>query len=700
MSTTRAADNDLAGRWHAKRRKLRKGTHSCWACKRRKEKCVYEAHVRPDTCINCQRRGAECISQEFDMDDTDRRGATLVSSEYNNDPKSTASTSSVVVENTNHHSSLRQEATLGEKNARLGAHPSFPSLPTVSIPENASTGVNKFSQLNRALWEALPSRKDREIIVTASDRVFSVFVGSLTISHERMREGNPVSPESLLHPPQLPTHPVLTARYMLHLASLLHHLRPDTNPGMKQLSEPPRVIMARIFDAATRLVTIQDRLLASVEGVECAMLESMHKANLGEFRPSWKANRRAMLLAQSLGLHRSKYRTMPNQLDPDSKAEPRLMWFRIVYYDRQLSLLLGLPQGSTDRSMATEAALASDTPSGRLERMQCVLTGKILENVESEERAIDFALTQSLDKELQKAAAGVPSRWWLTPNLEDSSHDALALFLDDRRLSTQMSHFNLLNKLHLPYMLLSSTEYEYQYSKIACVNASREVLSRFVALRRFSQITFTCRIADFMALMAAMTLLLAHLDSHRRPSQADNLLAHSYLSDRAMIEQARDNMEEANRLTADPLSARGAEVLARLLAIEAEAASGHTVRAESVRVQTADAQSSQQEKGEETVATSSAYIPYFGIIMFPREAMNRIGQQSGDPLHDPAPPDSAEPGHTEVFQHQRIHQPSSSAPVIYPGDSKSIVDPAVLVPHNGGCERPESVRVTATRKLR
>lgn len=47
-----------------KRRKVRKGTHSCWECKRRKVRCVFAASTDP-ICITCRRRGTKCISQEL-----------------------------------------------------------------------------------------------------------------------------------------------------------------------------------------------------------------------------------------------------------------------------------------------------------------------------------------------------------------------------------------------------------------------------------------------------------------------------------------------------------------------------------------------------------------------------------------------------------------------------------------------------------
>lgn len=54
----------------AKRRKVRKGTFSCWECKRRKMKCIFEpvAHCPNGPCNGCRRRGLKCIGQEFPED--------------------------------------------------------------------------------------------------------------------------------------------------------------------------------------------------------------------------------------------------------------------------------------------------------------------------------------------------------------------------------------------------------------------------------------------------------------------------------------------------------------------------------------------------------------------------------------------------------------------------------------------------------
>jgi hypothetical protein len=48
---------------NAKRRQIRKGTRSCWDCKRRKVRCTF-ASDEDTICIPCRRRGATCVSQD------------------------------------------------------------------------------------------------------------------------------------------------------------------------------------------------------------------------------------------------------------------------------------------------------------------------------------------------------------------------------------------------------------------------------------------------------------------------------------------------------------------------------------------------------------------------------------------------------------------------------------------------------------
>jgi hypothetical protein len=65
----RPADDQTHESPEAKRRKIRKGTRSCWECKRRKIRCNF-ASASDAVCIGCQRRGTHCLSQEYPEEDS------------------------------------------------------------------------------------------------------------------------------------------------------------------------------------------------------------------------------------------------------------------------------------------------------------------------------------------------------------------------------------------------------------------------------------------------------------------------------------------------------------------------------------------------------------------------------------------------------------------------------------------------------
>ncbi|OQD60854.1 hypothetical protein PENPOL_c020G05479 [Penicillium polonicum] len=617
----------------SKRKKLRRGTRSCWECKRRKMKCVFDS---PDdaVCVGCDRRWTKCVGQQFpeemstpldngQLRDRLRRvesrldrflavgddGQTKAEDHLNRHlylgiptPASTYKDSS------NYTSPISHQPIhipAGDENPH-----DHPNLDKSSFSALAG-GASEVNPLSQDLFNSLPSRQDTARIYNASGHHEIPFHEILTTPYAILDRHGLQLQSQLLEIPSRNDHPVLIARHMLRLASFLQHLHSDLGEELRGLSESPLVIRQRLADKAVNLVTTNDGFVGSIEFLECIMLESLYQANCGYLRRSWRTARRAMTIAQSMGFHPSGAEAHYTVLHSETKACPQFMWFRIVFYDRQLCLMLGMPQGTTDRSMVLDPMFAKDSASGRLERIHCVIASRILERNESDSASYNYIWTQDVDKELHRAAQSLPNRWWLVPNLSSQIKDSQALFWEMRRLQEQLFHYNLLNQLHLPYMLCESVERKFEYSRITCVNSCREILSRFIMLRRWNQVAFSCRTIDFTALMAAMTLLLAHLDSHRSP-MADNFLIAQYMGDRAMIEQAQDNMEELNRLNPDTLNARSAQLLARLLAIEAKAAGGDLQSAQSVSVQGAGTGESQSH--DMTTPDKHEYIPYFGVI--------------------------------------------------------------------------------------
>lgn len=72
MDADHDCDNNLES--ESKRRKVRKGTKSCWECKGRKIKCVLASSQRDSEfiCVGCQRRGTKCVSQEFEYNQEEK----------------------------------------------------------------------------------------------------------------------------------------------------------------------------------------------------------------------------------------------------------------------------------------------------------------------------------------------------------------------------------------------------------------------------------------------------------------------------------------------------------------------------------------------------------------------------------------------------------------------------------------------------
>ncbi|OBT93455.1 hypothetical protein VE01_08652 [Pseudogymnoascus verrucosus] len=636
----------------AKRRRLRKGTHSCWACKRRKVRCTFASSTEA-TCIICRRRGTKCISQGLPEDlsqieDTSSRivrveallnqlvkevdhssaakeqyGAQSRSKDRGG-PQSAGSTPAVSTPGSRseqttfiplHHGPTQERFQRGSENGDTSAYhltPEFHTPYTLSPAKVVPPNAGKYEKFSRALLAGFPSQEDLDILVKAGSGI-TVFCHQVNVKlrSQLVREG--LQDETkIIEVQNLQTHPVLLAKQMLMFSSMLLHLPPNENiPG---LSEHHRVIMERLADTAISEVTTCEELLGTMESLECIVLEAFYHLNCGNMRRSLLAFRRAVVAGQFMGMNRPN--NLPVEfLDPSTNIDPQVIWFRIVYMDRFLSLMLGLPQGHSDTSISSETALERGEPSERLERLHTMIFSRMLEhnNLGLSQSAIE--MTHEINADLLKAAEGMPARFWGPPNFAGLEKDSQEALWESMRVKDQIFHYTMLNQLHLPFLLSSGAERKNEYAKITCVNSSREILTQFVAFRAFNRISASCRLADFLALIAGMTLIIAHLYSHRE-KETDNLLAHQRLGDRATMEQALESMEESSNINEDKLAASCARLLQHLLHIEADAAQGHNYS-----VKKAQLSDGGHGDGPNVLLIT---VPYFGTIRFTRDGIRVV----------------------------------------------------------------------------
>ncbi|PYI01586.1 hypothetical protein BO78DRAFT_401221 [Aspergillus sclerotiicarbonarius CBS 121057] len=482
------------------------------------------------------------------------------------------------------------------------------------------------------LLAALPAPGDVQILLRASAR--SSWYTELSNMQPRSKltqETLAAVPPSLVEWPGPNPHPVLLAKQMLLFAITLQSPCGDE---VLDLSESPSVLMRRLTTAATTWVTTRDEMQGTAEALICIILEGIFETNAGNLRRAWAVYRRALTAAQLMGLHWSPKPALP-RTEPSLEADPDFLWFRIVYMDYYLSLLLGLPPGTSDQAIGDSTILRHEPPLGQFERQLTVLASRILERNQTTLAATSkIVTTQSIDAELLTVSQAMPASFWRPPNFHRLTLGSPETLLETLRLGAQVYYHGLLIHLHLPYMMhgvsdednknnnSSSNNTQHEYSKSTCVNASREIMTRFIAHRSFNPMSSCSRPVDFFALLAAMTLLLAHLDAHHHRGVANNL-AHQRLSDRAVLDQALERMDVLSHLNNDDTSRQSATLIRRLLDIEADAAGGNRYTARSVSDQGAGGSSSNDFTTHESKKPGNnelcLQIPYLGVIRISRQ---------------------------------------------------------------------------------
>jgi hypothetical protein len=386
-----------------------------------------------------------------------------------------------------------------------------------------------------------------------------------------------------LNLPPLTAHPAVLAHKLLQLAICLQQLDKTSDISDLHLGGHIRDVANRYFDAASH-VTSHDLLVSSPTGLETLMLQGLYQFNLGNLRLGWLIYRRALGIASLMGLH------MPQQqveIHRDaSYSAKEYIWFRLIYGDRFLSLTLSNPLSIMDNTFANEHLLATEVPLGKLERMHAVVMSAIIsrnhrmccEGVHSV-----YKETQDIDYELKRAMRSLPLKWWIIPKLSKTLTD-IDTVEETARLLAQINQHYLLVLLHLPYIMQTDTSptrdhvrsvspsFNVAYNKLTALNSSRQILSRFMVFRTLSHVPFCCHGADFKAFCASMNLVLAHLNGHLLGRE--NMFEHQRPQDLAMVDHVIESMERMARFKHDMLSGSSAQILRKLVDIEAEAACG------------------------------------------------------------------------------------------------------------------------------
>ncbi|KAK9326756.1 hypothetical protein V1520DRAFT_316116 [Lipomyces starkeyi] len=339
------------------------------------------------------------------------------------------------------------------------------------------------------------------------------------------------------------------ARSLLYIASCLQQLDPEFDTSQLKLSPSVDTRMERYVSAVQHLVTCDEELVSSVEGLDCLILQCSYRSNAGNPRRAWLTLRKAMNIAQLRGLH------LPSCTIPGG----RQIWAHIIQGDRYLALLLGLPAGSKDTSCGPEETLQNT----KVSEDECFdLTIRIIERNQNEQ-AHTYTATHDIDEVFENLAAEMRPDWWDVPEDIPQDHSRTIVQSFDR-LMFQIIYFQFVALLHLPFMLRAAKERRYEYSKFSCMKSSREMINRYLALRHTTVGTFCCRIIDFGAFTATVTIFLGLLEPS---SSGDSRDKQQRDSDRNLVDMVLKSMEEIGQPGKDLVAKQSASAIRSLLAI-------------------------------------------------------------------------------------------------------------------------------------
>ncbi|KAF2854654.1 hypothetical protein T440DRAFT_464791 [Plenodomus tracheiphilus IPT5] len=538
------------------RKKMRKGTHSCFECRRRKIRCIFQPD-NPDVCSECFARGSRCIDQEHANPE--------VIVDHRKNLRERVSRLEALVDTLLEDKTVKSESRSQSQSIADTASPKAPHVyskdifPPTPLSSESSSNAFQMSKNQRAasdrghhipilsvfedaLNDAEAKNKVRkgpahtpfvagtdltaEERYTLENRHDDDIVDNNNVAHSAKREK---AKQALIA--MLPPYDQLTRLLNGNSDWWQTWRRKCSGTSGTEQTLPQFAAQAlstgnvgaigtvvlsvgicssedsddvdRYIEAVDRWVLSDDEYAASLEGMECLILKSKWYADVGQPRRAWIAYRKGLMYAQLMGLHRKR----------TSSAAHESIWWALYHGDRFLSLLLGLPYGISDAHCDLTLPELGDGefihPMNAIAKVS-QLAGRVIDrNQGIAEQSFAWAL--QLDQELEDLWKKLDPAWLdYSELLSDPEKNAAEL---RERLMGQMVFHQIRVYLHLPFMLKSASNSRFTYSRTACLNGSRDVLRLYQALRTGTvQPLYECKAIDFIGFTAAVLIQIGLLN--------------------------------------------------------------------------------------------------------------------------------------------------------------------------------------------
>ncbi|KAJ0415401.1 hypothetical protein BJY00DRAFT_304889 [Aspergillus carlsbadensis] len=548
-----------------RRKAVRKGTRSCWECRRRKVKCLPAAD-NISICAGCRERGTECRSQQEYVDDPcspHTQPQPAGDSALAQRVARVESLLETLVERMmpGQPGELTPESIVATTNAAHGPLSTLSRAKGRELKDDDTDGtIHKLESVRQRLAAMLPCQADVDFLFAASHGWW--------LLQQHMMPQLPDMAENDAHglfnvSTVSKGHPLALARLLLCIAICIQQLPPQLDLRVLETAVPVREIESGIIGFITKEVASDDELTGSIEGVECLALLGMYAVNAGNLRRSWLLFRKAISVGQLLGLHR----IMVHSPQDTMEARRHNLWYQISRGERYLSTILGLPSSTGLVVFPLDDNAAYVSPEDLYHKKLYHISGLILDRNQGDSTH-SFSTTLRISEQLDSFAAQMPPGWWEIPGTIASTRtrESSAEF---ERIMCQIWHFELASLLHLPFMLRATSERGFEYSRSKCLNAARNLVGRWVSIRESKTSLLFSNLLEFQAFTAATTLLLGLLAGEPSTHSA---IINERNEDSQLVERVVANFETRTRhlasgsdsSVANPVSSQSIQVLRTL----------------------------------------------------------------------------------------------------------------------------------------
>ncbi|KAJ5762258.1 transcriptional regulator family: Fungal Specific TF [Penicillium nucicola] len=509
------------------RKKIRKGTRSCWECKHRKVRCNF-ASDGDASCKECLARGTLCRSQDFPEPEKPRESDRTSLNDRMARVESMLEKLLLRVDSSDGFDQKTADATISPTTTPPTVVPlqdnapmlslfrndklEFRQTDTVSPSSSAALGQNNLESSNvcRQLIALVPppsairliSDIGRGIWFVSQPKLFQDCLGPLN--------SNPVEDLSSRHPSAI-------AKTSMYIAVCLHILPAGFNVAALDLSSPPNAIVEKTLSLVSRWIIADDTIMLNLEGLETLSLFVHIWMMEGNLKSAWLSTRRILDVCQVLGFQRPP----KSASEDDDHYRGVTVWRNALILDRLISLILGVyhsvPNVAVDRQTLDRSFASHNMTVMHITMIDHLIriSGSIIERNQafSEVTSAMMEQTQRIDSELNL----------INPSLTTPDDGTSPPYI---KLGLQMAFFQLSVWLHLPILVHSDPDPRYEYNRQTCLQSCRDFISCFISMRRLNRNTRQFRLFEFSALISTLTLIFGTLGYYGRHYQhPDNSFA-------------------------------------------------------------------------------------------------------------------------------------------------------------------------------